>query len=173
GQYTLGVSDAPIATALSFDGLNDYLDCGNLDLAGTDFTVEFWAKRQALGRTDLAVTHNPRSPATDGALHVGFRGSNTFTLAFWNEAWAPPAYADLNWHHWAGTYARASRTRIVYRDGVEVARDTAKGPYTGSGPLRLGGADQSKAQVLLDEVRIWNRARTADELQAGPGHRLP
>src|SRR5262249_57504270 len=63
-------------------------------------------------------------------------------------------------------------TRIVYRDGVEVARDTAKGPYTGSGPLRLGGADQSKAQVLLDEVRIWNRARTADELQADQGHRL-
>ncbi len=135
------------------------------------FTIEFWAKRNQNGRLDLAVTHG----ATQGAnvwLHAGFRASNAFTFGFYNNDLDTPAYTDLNWHHWAVTYDGTTRARKIYRDGTVVAEDIATAAYAGNGTLRFGDAS---LQGQLDEVRIWNSARTAQQVRDSrnlvpPGH---
>ncbi|MER7165791.1 LamG domain-containing protein [Micromonospora sp. NPDC000207] len=176
-RYALGVSGAPYLSALEFNGSGDHLDCGTgIDLTGTSFTVEFWAKRLANGRWDL-IAGLGATGATDQSLHIGFRPGNAFTMAFFaDDLDAPTSYSDQNWHHWACVYDRegTNRDQIIYRDGEEVARRTANGHFTGTGRLVLGqgpvGAE--KAYVQLDEVRVWRRARTGQELKADKDRRL-
>ncbi len=174
-QYTLGLAPAPLPSALAFDGTNDGVDLGPLDLASTDFTIEFWAKRNSTGRDDFLVTHGSVTPVADKALHIGFRSTNVFTMAFWaDDNDTPTAYTDLDWHHWAAVYTRATRERIIYRDGLEVRRSTAAAAYAGVGNLRLGvsPAHGSRANARLDEVRVWGRVRSAEELLLDRDRRL-
>ncbi|KXK63691.1 hypothetical protein AWW66_01645 [Micromonospora rosaria] len=176
-RYALGVSGAPYLSALEFNGSGDSLDCGaGIDLTGTSFTVEFWVKRLSNGRWDL-IAGLGATGATDQSLHIGFRSNNAFTMAFFaDDLDAPTSYSDQNWHHWACVYDRegTNRDQIIYRDGEEVARRPANGHFTGTGKLVLGqgpvGAE--KAYVQLDEVRVWRRARTAQELKADKDRRL-
>ncbi|HSV64399.1 MAG TPA: LamG domain-containing protein [Mycobacteriales bacterium] len=176
-QYTLGVADAQFQTALSFDGASDYLDCGTkLALAGTDFTVELWARRPSAGRMDYLLTQNTQNQTAGKSLHIGFRETNQFTFDFWGDGMNTAAPSDSRWHHWACTYERATGDRVIYRDGQEVLRGRAKGQYTGSGQLVLGAipvaGSVSKAKVEMDEVRIWGRARTGEEVRTDYSRRL-
>jgi hypothetical protein len=76
---------------------------------------------------------------------------------------------DGGWHHvgfaWDGSY------RILYVDGIEVARDTAAqnllksadgGLYIGAGKNLDPGTFFSG---LIDDVRIYNTALTAEEIE--------
>ncbi|TDC59715.1 hypothetical protein E1258_17000 [Micromonospora sp. KC207] len=175
GRYMLGLEPAPLKSALAFDGVDDGVDCGPVALAGTDFTIEFWAKRERAGREDFVVTHGVTTPTAHNALHVGFRATNTFTLAFWgNDLDTTGSYDDLEWHHWAAVFNRATNEQILYRDGTEVGRRTVTTPYAGVGNLRLGfsPANGSRANVRLDEVRVWGRVRTPSELVLERDRRL-
>lgn len=175
-RYTLGVCSAPYPSALEVNGSSDFLDCGTgINLTSTSFTVEFWAKRLSTGRYDYVVGLGTEG-TTDKYLHIGFRSGNGFTMDFFGDSVeVPTTYSDQNWHHWACVYDRegTNRQQIVYRDGVEVARDTATGHFSGTGKLWLGqAAPGGLAYVQMDEVRVWGRARTAAELKADKDRRL-
>ncbi|GAA2716345.1 LamG domain-containing protein [Micromonospora olivasterospora] len=174
-RYTLGVSNAPYLSALEFNGSGDSLDCGTgIDLTSTSFTVEFWIKRLASGRSDYIVGLGTTN-TTDQSLHIGFRDSNAFTFAFWNDdVDVSTSYSDQNWHHWACVYDRegTNRTQIVYRDGVEVARRPATGHFAGTGKLLIAQAGGNRAYAQVDEVRVWGRARSVEEVKANKDRRL-
>ncbi|MFB6397761.1 LamG-like jellyroll fold domain-containing protein [Polymorphospora lycopeni] len=175
GRYLLGLDPAPLKSALALNGVNDKVDCGPVGLVGTDFTIEFWAKRERAGRDDFVVSHGSTTQTVNSALHVGFRTDNTFTLAFWgNDLNTTATYDDLEWHHWAAVFNRATNEQLLYRDGAEVGRRSVTTPYAGVGDLRLGfsPANGSWANVRLDEVRVWGRVRTLSELVVERGHRL-
>jgi hypothetical protein len=60
-------------------------------------------------------------------------------------------------------------TLRLYVDGAEVATQAAPPPLTvGTGPVRIGGNSVSGAffSGLIDEVRIYGRARSAAEIAA-------
>ena len=71
------------------------------------------------------------------------------------------------WHHWACVYDHEQHTRVVYRDGKEVARDTPSHAYSGSGELVIGaGTDDSDSfNGEIAEVRIWNVARSVQQIR--------
>ncbi|MEV0734140.1 LamG domain-containing protein, partial [Polymorphospora sp. NPDC050346] len=175
GRYLLGLEPAPVKSALAFDGVDDGVDCGPMVLAGTDFTIEFWAKREHTGRDDFILTHGVTTQTANQALHIGFRANNTFALAFWNnDLNTTTTYDDLAWHHWAAVFNRTTSEQILYRDGTEVGRRSVTSPYAGVGNLRLGvsAANGSRANVRLDEVRVWGRVRTPAELAQDRDRRL-
>ncbi|MCX4694786.1 LamG-like jellyroll fold domain-containing protein [Streptomyces sp. NBC_01408] len=137
------------------------------ELADGDFTVEFWARRTATGREEFLVGHGDPKGADRRSLHLGFRDDDTFAFAFYADdlVTATPT-TDTDWHHWACVYERATRRQTAYRDGAEIGSRTATAHYTGTGPLLLGKALWfASARTELDEVRVWSRARTADELR--------
>jgi len=153
--------------ALEFDGVDDHIQVYGVDLAHSSFTAAFWARRDSLGQYDLAISQGSRN--LDRGLHIGFRDNNRFTCGFYHDDLdTPTAYTDTDWHHWVCTYEAAGRTRTLYRDGVQVAQDTAGAHYQGTGPLYVGrgawgGDDYDGA---LDDVHIYPRALSATEIHA-------
>lgn len=161
----------PQLRAIEFDAIDDLADFGsNLVLNSGDFTIEFWLRRQRSNALDNFVFHG--QPGTSHCcIVIQFNPSNFFIFGFWgSEIVSPVPYADLNWHHYAVTYSRASGQRQLYRDGVLVTSNTAPTAYGGSGPLVLGGRnvswDSYRGRGQLAEFRVWNRVRTQDEILA-------
>ena len=123
--------------ALQFDGVSSQVTMPAYPLANSSFTLEFWARRAEIGRTDY-MTGQGSTGATDRALHVGFRPENVFTFAFYSDDLNTPVYTDTDWHHWACTFDVPTKAQKIYRDGVEVASRTANANFQGTGPLLLG-----------------------------------
>ncbi|PSJ26649.1 hypothetical protein B7P34_21870 [Streptosporangium nondiastaticum] len=144
------------------------------ELAGRDFTVEFWARRTATGREEYLVGHGDTAGSPHNSLHIGFREDDRFTFAFYGDDFNTDVrVVDTAWHHWACVYEHATRRQTVYRDGEAAATRDADGAYAGTGALLLGKALWfGGARAELDEVRIWDRARTAGELKRDKSVRL-
>lgn len=160
--------------ALGLDGNNDFADCGNhssLDITGTSITLEAWVYSTSF--TTNVWQGNVVNKSGNGdfgyMLRVGNNGQVNFNIGngAWNEINSPTGTVALNtWHHIAGTYD--GTTMRLYVDGVEVAT----GPLTGnigfaSNNLLFGDDPQFTGRYFpgrIDEVRIWNTTRTAQEI---------
>lgn len=80
------------------------------------------------------------------------------------------------WHHIAAVYDGTSKAAGVqiYVDGVRqqagVTIDTLRGSFRTEKPLQVGnGHPAAKFQGRIDEVRVYNRALSADEISRLPG----
>jgi len=169
-SLTAALGDAPPpapipGNALSFDGVNDFVNCGAVDLAEGSFAIEFWAKRGASGGTQIIIGQGTNTPFA--GLTVGFRSDDRFVFHFAETGTntrliTPAAYTDTDWHHWAVTFNATTLQRVIYRDGVALASDTAAALYNGGGTFFIGrGLSGNFFNGQLDDVRIWNAPRTA------------
>ena len=165
-------------SALQFASDDTYVDCGaGIDLRGTDFTVELWAKRTAPdGGQQFAIGHG-NSNERQHVLHIGFRANNQFTFAFGDDdaVSTQRRFRDTNWHHWACVYTHAARRRVMYCDGEQLnpKNNTAKAPYQGTGQFVIGKAPWGDGwRGDIDEVRVWRCARSPDDIQHDRSHRL-
>ncbi|MFJ8443467.1 LamG domain-containing protein [Kitasatospora griseola] len=138
--------------------------CGNgMTLGGGDFTLEFWARRDAGGSGsgflfDGARTGLSFDLLTDGRVQFGWHGTPRLE----------GGRDDLGWHCWSVVYEDATRRRTIYCDGVQVAQDIAANAYPRT------SADLTLALMAgwVDEFRIWGRARTATEVLTWAKRRL-
>ncbi|WP_018635739.1 LamG-like jellyroll fold domain-containing protein [Parafrankia elaeagni] len=172
-RFTLGLEPAPRSDALAFGG-NALANLSSVDLGATDFTIEFWAKRQETGVRVDPVMVQLTSTRRD-MMVIGWLGDARFSFAFGADALTTAsAYPDLSWHHWAVTYDRATAERNIYRDGFLVASGRASTPDLEPGFLLLGYAVhlQTYSRIGVDEVRIWNRVRSQDEVMLDRRRRL-
>jgi hypothetical protein len=179
GAIATGAAQAPAFTAgkagqaMQFDGVDDYVDCGNdasLDISGTkDFTWELWAKKNEEDRheyfiikgTDWASlgTHSAYDP---DRLFTEFRQADgAFVLKHWTST---PAPGTTDWHHYV--LVHTGTKFLLYMDGVNYQEwDLGQGLYDSSAQsLQIGGGRFFKG--LIDEVRIYNRALSAEEIRA-------
>jgi hypothetical protein len=170
--------------ALEFNG-DDYVNCGNgpsLQIQD-EITITFWFKVQAFSNTwegFLAKGDNSyrasRSGGTGNATHMGATGTSVGGGNGYFDGTV--VITDNQWHHWAGVYdGTAGR---IYIDGV---LDTAS-PGTGQISISnynfyIGENAQATGRLLhglMDEVRIYSRALTEDEIKevmAGAGAEYP
>jgi hypothetical protein len=158
--------------ALSFDGVNDWVtvaDAASLDLAGA-MTLEAWVRPDVLGtawRTVIGKDGSSRLAYglyanTDTARPAGqvVIGGSEFN------ARGPAQLAVSVWTHLAATYDGASVR--LYVDGSLAATLAVSGSMSAtSGSLRIGGNGiwPEWFDGLIDEVRIYDRALTASEIQ--------
>ena len=159
------------AGALSFDGVNDQVtvaDANSLDL--TRMTLEAWVFPTALGglwRTVLlkeqpgqlvyALYSNTDTSRPSAHVYVGGDRDTRGTAALPLNAWT----------HLAATYD--GTTLRLYVNGVQASSQAVAGSIlTSSGALRLGGNTVWSEWFAgrLDDVRIYNRALSAAEVQA-------
>jgi hypothetical protein len=166
---------------LHFDGESEYVEA-TMDAAfhGEEgFTVEAWAKRTGriadkdgpvASHTDSTTFENP----DDWELGYGKGSGVFFTTDAGTVSWTLPDDGDLNgWRHLAGTYDGTNVA--LYVDGVRrasVAATNALG--VANRPLWIGHSPHKNAFFLgqIDEVRLWNVARTEAEIAANMGRSI-
>lgn len=159
--------------ALSFDGSNDYVDCGNnssLQITGNALTLEAWIKADAWKSNVWEGGIVVKEGSTTGyMLRCGAGGKVDFNLGdgSWHEALSGAVMTTGRWYHIAGVYNGS--TMLLYIDG----RLQASASFSGSiGTTTTHVAVGTSAQYLtrtfageIDEVRIWNIARTQTQIQ--------
>jgi len=162
-------------SALSFDGVDDYVDCGSDDsLKMTDaVTISLWLKTTQTGRAD-PVTRWPNSSPYPGyglSISNGWGGCSTGQIGIWvgditdRYLCSNTAVNDGNWHYIVGTYD--GTTAKMYIDGVldnSGARTNGLSSDT-SLYFALHQDGSSRFDGLIDEVRIYNRALSAEEIR--------
>ncbi len=159
--------------ALSFDNDSDYVDCG--DDASFDFedkfTVEAWINLNVIpGYYDIIV--NRAYGNWMFAVHAG-------KLEFGEYLWYPGSgtrriYSDVvswnagQWYHVAVVYDTIGKTADFYLDGVSIGTGRQSSDPFGivnSGNVGISGPyGQTSFNGIIDEVRIWDGALTADQL---------
>jgi hypothetical protein len=164
-------SSGMVVGALLFDGIDDYVSTDYvLNPAENGFSIFAWIKDGASDQVILSQTDGSNWLSTDqkGKLMTELippkpsRGTAEPPLI------SGTIITDSDWHRigivWDGSY------RILYIDSIEVAKDTdaLKPLESADGGLYIGTDKNQGAgsffSGLIDDVRIYNVALTADEI---------
>lgn len=159
-----------------------------------DMTLEFWFKTTATNEQVLMSTGNPQyinnigffepywqfKLLGTGLLQIGYKavnGTDSFTVS-------NTAYNDGNWHHFAMVIGRTTNLSS-YIDGKLVSTKPAQTfPSFASSQLSLGGVKMAHSVTQptvwvekrfvghLDEFRVWELARTAEQIANEKNTRL-
>jgi len=159
--------------AVHFDGTDDYINVGDvsdLSFPNNTFTISCWFK--ADDTTSLIGLLGKRGSPWEYALHaIGVGG--TIIAESWSSGGAnvyngvSMSYSTA-WTHLVYTADGANAS--LYRDGVLIA-STAKSVQTmsdTSSPFTIGlagnGAGAKYMKGILDDIRVYNKALSADEI---------
>jgi hypothetical protein len=155
--------------ALQFDGVNDWVtikDSPSLDLS-TSMTLEAWVNPQSQAGEKALIAKEQSGGAVYGLLNAD---ANVPAAGIYDGQYhVLPGQNQLpvnEWTHLVVTYD--GQYGRLYMNGVEVAKGAEKSLIQASnGELRIGGNSTWGAYFkgLIDEVRIYNRALTAAEVQ--------
>ena len=164
------------ATHLDFDGINDYVNCGNapaVQISGNAITLEARVKFKSFAGSfndGSIINKEQNSPDYGYMLRAGSSGIVNFNLGngWWNELSSPSYSVTIGvWHHIAATYD--GTTMKIYVDGVLVASQVSANIYFSSTNQNLMIGSWSNIgrylNAAVDEVRVWNVSRTAAEIQ--------
>jgi hypothetical protein len=150
--------------ALSFDGMDDYISTGKYVIPTSgDFTVEFWG----FANNHPSTYYEFISQGSSGdAFYVGTQSDGILRLG---DAWQNSSYVlPVNqWVHLA--VVKTGTMAVLYVNGVQQATNNN---YTISGAAgseftigRQYGGHGEYLNGKIDELRIWNVARTQAEIQ--------
>jgi hypothetical protein len=154
--------------ALEFDGTGDYVDCGNTPVISptTELTVMAWIKVNPWTKTWEAIlakgddSYRLSRSGSGNATHFGCGGTSG------NYFDGSTVVTDNQWHHVCGVYDGARQT--IYIDGVLDTAIPSTGSVTASANnLFIGensGAAGRHITGLIDDVRLYNRALTVEEI---------
>lgn len=139
---------------------------GTLGFTGS-FTAMAWFQRSEAGTGDRMIFGNDNNTGSGDSLrqiHFGLR-NNQPHMGFWgDDANGGGAITNLNWNHIA--YRFDGTNQEIFVNGARVHGDTAQALLISSGILEIGSTDNMTRpwQGLLDEVAVFNRALTAQEI---------
>jgi PKD repeat protein len=163
-------SDGKYGSALSFDGINDWVTLPitpSLTLS-TGMTLEAWVYPTALsGWRTVILQELPDGLAYALYAHDDVSHPSVHVHTDAEVAAAGEASLPLNtWSHLAGTYD--GTTLRLYVNGIEVRQQEVSGDIVTTGRVvRLGGNSVwgEFFEGSIDEVRIYDRVLTAAEIQ--------
>ncbi len=164
---TTSVTVNSSANGLNFDGVNDYIDLGSLLTSNHSYTKEAWIYPNSLGGNIISAPNFP------------FFISSGSLAAANNYSGGAPDVSDLGvltagqWVHVAVTYDQPTNTMNLYKNGVLVASNSAVSGYT-SGNIQIGAYSSAFTfDGTIDEVRIWDVARTQPQIAASMNCDVP
>jgi hypothetical protein len=133
----------------------------------SNLTIEAWVKPNGFG-SERPIFANVTSSTSGYELTLTTSGAVKFILNT-NTLTSSSVCQNNTWTHIAATYDNA--TMRIYINGVLDPTTLARsGSVTGSegaiGGYHYSGGDYYNFIGSIDEVRIWNTARTADQIRA-------
>ena len=160
--------------AISFDGVNDFLGAP-LNVSETAYGVSLWFKADTDNRGLFAVVDADLGGAHD--RHIYTAGGNVRTRVWSEEIIGTSGLnlSDGNWHQVVHTFGGTVGGQEIYVDGV-LAASGAKAVSNFDWQQRINiGYSQDAAPAgsnnrffdgLIDEVVVYDRALTADDVTA-------
>jgi len=164
--------------ALSFNGTSSYVDLGNpaaLQLTGS-ITLEAWVKAAATPPDDGQIVAKSNDSSGWQLKTTRDAGPQNFNVTVTNSSgtrakrFSTTTRALNTWYHVAGVYDASARTLTTYVNGV-----LESGILQGTVPIaNLNAAVNANIgrrtggyyfNGIIDEVRIYNRALSATEIQ--------
>ena len=150
---TVPPTTANCGMGINLDGTNDWVNIPDLTLAN-DFTIEGWFKlAPGINYEDALFGQEGSGPDihfTDGKIRLYAYGIRVTANT--------PLLADT-WGHIAITRSGTSLT--VYINGIQ----DASGSWNGTLSLKaIGRGNGGFLKGMMDEVRVWNLARTSTEI---------
>jgi prepilin-type N-terminal cleavage/methylation domain-containing protein len=158
--------------AMSFDGVDDYVNCGNsntLKLSSNGGTVSLWFKTSTIPDSFDYILSRDTNGYTiqmnaDGTLKVYWAAISGSALFLGS---TPTNLANGAWHHFAFTIPLDSHISEFYVDGSLIGTDAFGTLGDNGSNLYIGGLGAVRNwQGLIDEVRIYNTALTTSQIQS-------
>lgn len=165
----------PTNTSLSLNGINEHVNIPDgpaLNFGtSTNFTIEFYIKTSSLAPVQVILAKGgSTSPGYAIGLSAGFvtvaisDGMNTIPINGFTNV------ANGTWHHIAVVFDRTAKATI-YTDGafdndgnINTVGNIDNLANMSLGAADFGGAFSGYFNGYLDEVRIWNVARTTAQI---------
>jgi len=184
GLEMLGATYAPgmVGQAFSFDGVNDYVSLGTTQIIGdnTSFTIDAWIKVNSFAADNKQIPiygeYYDDTFDSKNYLAVGNTQSGLEQRVFFDQFVPTGGYLKSNiqltpgrWYHVA--YTQDGISRHLYIDGTLDNSDSVIETYAGSTPndvrigRRGGTADNMRFDGLIDELEIFDRALSEEEIQ--------
>ena len=174
-----------IGVGLEFDG-DDFVDCGNQDIlnfAAGDWTISAWIKTTQTDRGSIFANGGDNSGGVRYTFATHEANADKMTLTTDDnstkvQALGTTVVIDGQWYHVAAM--RAGTETRVYVNGVLEGTNTVPAGYDLSGASQLNsligaisdardatGNTREKFYIgIIDDLRIYNTALTAPELEA-------
>ncbi|MBI2076618.1 MAG: LamG domain-containing protein, partial [Candidatus Aenigmarchaeota archaeon] len=144
--------------ALSFDGVNDYVDIGNVIPTLTEGTVEAWVKR-------IALTGTYQMVISDSGSQLELTWSVNTLQFYVNNVGVQVGNSDLtNWQHLVGTFSQTGNFQRLYVNGVLAASGLYPGDATAASRTIGSRGGSLPFTGSIDEVRVYSRALSAAEV---------
>jgi hypothetical protein len=159
--------------AIKLDGTNDYIQTNYSGILGSAArSVEAWIKTTSTTSSAQKVILDWGSSGTGGRFTLNMLQNNSIRLEIGGSGIAGTlAVNNGQWHHVAAVYdPTATNTVSLYIDGVLNISGNFTIPVNtiASANLKIGqrfdGVNYFNGSI--DEVRVWNVARTATEINA-------
>ena len=166
---SLGVPSAlAVNKVFSLDGDGDKMDVPdavNLPLGIMARTMSVWIKLPS-PQFNAGIVAYGMIGHNNKSCGMWINGEGRLAHFFWgNDLNSSTTITDNVWHHCAMTFD--GTTRKLYVDGNLVASDTPSGFSTENGKVRIGHIEDNGQFLagLIDEIQIWNIARTQAQIQ--------
>ena len=160
----------------SFDGTNDYVDCGNSAVfnqsGGKSFTITCWAKFNS-----TPAAHNPvfNKAATNGTFEYTLGLSSSGSVQ-WLTSSNGTSYINRDvgetistgiWYYYAVGFNFNSQVSFASVNGKQIYTAAQTGIFNGSRAFEIGRHNDSTTTMNgnIAQVSIYNRALTAAEIQ--------
>ncbi len=162
-----------IGGALEFDGTDDFVSIPNessFDITGS-VTVSAWIRVESFTKTWQAiVTKGDRAwrlHRANDTKSVGFACSD-LSRGQVGDLYGKRVVADGRWHHVAGVLD-GTKTSIFVDGTLDASAKSSPSISVSDFPVLIGENAQAKGRLfrgLIDDVRIYDRALSVDELRA-------
>ena len=170
--FDASVETGQVNGALSLDGVDDYVEVPDSEsLRISNYTVEIWFKPNGIPNEDWkGIIGKPGRNFNIWLNRAGYIHHRFHTSAYWNGGAPDTPSGSITWDAWNHVaITNDGTTAKTYINGIEQASGPSGGPQIiDRTSLLIGknldGSAGAYFNGLIDEVRIWNVARSETEI---------
>ncbi len=166
-------------SAYKFEGENyiELTGTKSLKLHNQSFTVSAWVYVESFpqeAEEDLAIlgTESDQLGIKNEDLHLVIRDKKLYMGFYHNDLKGKRELVKNQWYFLTWRYDQKNKQQSIFVNGKNDGNKTSADPFTGDRIVKIGrwnaspeSTDQSNFNGKIDEVRIYDRALTEDEIK--------